>query len=75
MMMEHEQVEYEVARKSVWIYLPISLGAALVFLLAARFGEYPPVAVYGGATWVGLLTLIITMPVVTSWVKKQTKRR
>lgn len=73
--MEHEQVEREVARKSAWIYLPVSLGAGLLFIGAARFGGgYPPVAIYGGATWVALLSLIISMPVVTSRVKKQAKR-
>jgi hypothetical protein len=69
--MEYEQIEREVARKSAWIYLPVSLGTALLFLLAARYGGYPPVAVYGGATWVALLSLIIAMPVVTARVKKQ----
>jgi hypothetical protein len=69
--MEHEQVEREVARKSALIYLPISLGAALLFLVAAStFGDYPTVARVGGTFWVGLLSLIVTMPIVTSRVKK-----
>ena len=72
--MEHEQVEKEVARKSALIYLPISIGAALLFLLAATlFGDYPVVAKIGGTVWVGLLSLIVSMPVVTSRVKRQTK--
>ncbi len=69
--MEHEQVEKEVAQKSVWIYLPISIGAALLFLLAtALTGGYPLVARIGGAIWVGLLSLIVSMPLVISRVKK-----
>lgn len=73
--MEHEQVEKEVARKSALIYLPISIGAALLFLLAASiFGNYPPVAKIGGAVWVGLLSLIVSMPLVTSRVKKTGRR-
>ena len=72
--MEHEQVEKEVARKSALIYLPISIGAALLFLLAASlFGNYPLVAKTGGTVWVGLLSLIVSMPIVTSRVKRQTK--
>ena len=71
--MEHNQVEREVARKSAWIYLPVALGAALLFYFAARLGGYPPVARYGGAVWVALLSLIVAMPVVTTWVKKQAK--
>jgi hypothetical protein len=73
--MEHEQIEKDVARRSMMIFLPISLGAALLFLLAASIlGNYPPVAKIGGMIWVGLLSLIVSMPVVTSRVKKQLNR-
>jgi len=70
--MEHEPVEREVARKSALIYLPISIGAALLFLMTASvLGDYPTVAKVGGTVWVGLLSLIVSMPIVTSRVKKQ----
>jgi len=70
--MEHEEVEKEVARKSALIYLPISLGVALLFLLVATvFGNYPLVAKIGGTIWVGLLSLIVSMPVITARVKRQ----
>jgi hypothetical protein len=70
--MEHEQVEKAVAQKSAWIYLPISVGAALLFLLIASLaGNYPLVARLGGTLWVGLLSLIVSMPIVISRVKKQ----
>ncbi|HJW89115.1 MAG TPA: hypothetical protein VJ436_00595 [Anaerolineales bacterium] len=70
--MESEPIETRIARRSAAIYLPISLGAALVFLLAtALLGEFPAVAKVGGAVWVGLLSLIISMPLVTAAVKKQ----
>jgi len=70
--MEHEQIEKAVAQKSVWIYLPLSLGSALLFLLIASItGNYPLVARLGGALWVGLLSLIVSMPIVISRVKKQ----
>ena len=75
--MEHEHgrsPEKEVARKSALIYLPISIGVALLFLLAATLlGDYPVVAKIGGTVWVGLLSLIVSMPIVTSRVKRQTK--
>jgi hypothetical protein len=75
-MMEHEQVERGVAQRSAMIYLPISLGAALLFLLAASLvGAYPLVAKIGGMVWVGLLSLIVSMPVVTSRVKKKLLQR
>lgn len=70
--MEHEQVEKEVARRSALIYLPVAVGMALLFLLAATFtGDFPSVARFGGAVWVGLLSLIVSMPLVTARVKKQ----
>jgi hypothetical protein len=70
--MEHEQVEKEVARKSALIYLPISIGSALLFLLATAFsGDYPLMTRIGGMVWIGLLTLIVSMPIVISRVKKQ----
>lgn len=70
--MEHEKVENEVARRSALIYVPIALGAALLFLIAASLtGSYPGVAKIGGTVWVGLLSLIVAMPVVTARVKKQ----
>ncbi len=73
--MEHEQIEKDVARRSMMIYLPISSGVALLFLLAASIsGNYPPVAKIGGMVWVGLLSLIVSMPVITSRVKKGLNR-
>ncbi len=70
--MEHEQVEKEVAQKSVLIYLPISIGSALLFFLVTSLsGNYPFVARIGGSVWVGLLSLIVSMPIVISRVKKQ----
>ena len=70
--MEHEQAEKEVARKSALIYLPISIGSALLFLLATGFsGDYPITTRIGGMVWIGLLTLIVSMPLVISRVKKQ----
>ena len=69
--MEHEQVEKAIARKSAFIYLPISIGAALLFLIAANVGGYAPVAQIGGTIWVGLLSLIVSMPLVISRVKRQ----
>ncbi len=70
--MEHEQVEKEVARKSARIYIPVSLSAAALFLLAATLtGDYPLVARIGGTVWVATLSLIVSMPIVISRLKKQ----
>ena len=70
--MAHDQVNTALARTSALIYLPISVGAAALFLLAATFtGSYPMVARIGGTVWVGLLSLIVSMPLVTARVKKR----
>ena len=69
--MEHEEVEASIARRSALIYLPISVGAALLFLLAATLGDSPLVARIGGTIWVGILSLIVTMPIVIGRVKKR----
>lgn len=72
MEMSHEQVEKQIARKSALIYIPISLGAALIFLLLSLLtGNYSLVARIGGMVWVALLSLIVSMPVVISRVKKE----
>ncbi len=73
--MEHEQVEKEMAQKGALIYIPISLGMALLFLLTSTLsGNYPLVARIGGTVWVGLLNLIVSMPIVISRVKKQFRK-
>ena len=74
--MDHEQIEKAVARRSALIYLPIAIGAALLFWLAASLvGGYPLVAQIGGAVWVGILSLIVSMPIVTSRVKRRLATR
>lgn len=74
--MEHEKVEKEVARRSMQIYLPVSFGVALLFLLLTTLsGAYEPVARFGGTAWIFLLSLIVSMPLVISRVKKITKSK
>ena len=70
--MQTESIDQEIARRSAGIYLPISITAALLFLIAASVtGDYPTVARAGGAVWVGMLSLIVSMPLVTARVKKR----
>ena len=69
--MREAPIDQTVARRSAWIYLPIAIGAAGLFWAAARLvGGYPLVAQVGGAIWVGLLSLIVAMPLVTARVKR-----
>jgi hypothetical protein len=59
---------------SALIYLPVSLLAAGLFFVATVIGNHSWVAQIGGAVWVLILSLIITMPLVTSSVKKRSSR-
>lgn len=73
--MEYEQVERVVACQSALIYLPISLGTALLFwLVASLLGDYPLVTRIGGAIWVWLLSLIVAMPLITGWTKRRVRQ-
>ncbi len=47
----------------------IALGASAAFAIAA--GGAGPVARYGGAVWVLILTWIILMPVLAPWLKQR----
>ena len=68
----HEVIEKRIAQRSALVYIPISLGAAMAFfLLTLVTGNYEPVARIGGAVWVALLSLIVSMPIVISRMKKK----
>ncbi len=72
--MDKDQMDTQVSRRSAMIYLPVAMGVALAFLLAANLvGNYPLVAKIGGTVWVGLLSLIVSMPIVTSYVKRKSQ--
>jgi hypothetical protein len=71
----NEKIRVEIMRSSAKIYLSIAFGAAVLFFVAANLaGGYPPVAKFGGMLWVGLLSLIISMPLVTARVKKRLQK-
>jgi hypothetical protein len=74
--MEYQEIEKEVARRSMAIYIPIALSGGVLFFLATTvIGDYPSVARFGGAGWVTLLSLIVSMPIVTDKVKKRWRNR
>jgi ABC-type Fe3+-siderophore transport system permease subunit len=73
--MDQDIFEAQVGRRSVRIYLPLSFGAGGLFFLAAGWaGDTALAARVGGALWVGLLTLIVSMPVVTARMKARARR-
>ncbi len=67
-------IDHKIARTSVAVYTAISVTASILFFIAATLaGKYTDVARIGGAIWVLLLAFIVTMPLVTSQVKKRMK--
>jgi hypothetical protein len=67
-----------VDKRVVWLsalgYTGISLVVVGVFLILVRVvGGYPPAAIYGGAVWSFLLSMIVTMPVVTAHFKRRAR--
>jgi hypothetical protein len=59
-----------VARWSAFGYTGVSLALAAAFYAAASLiGSYTEVSRIGGSVWVFLLSMIVSMPLVTSAVK------
>ncbi len=72
--MEHnaESLDRRVGRLSALTYTAVSLIVALAFFaLATARGGYTDVARLGGAVWVFLLSMIVSMPLVTGWYKRR----
>jgi hypothetical protein len=73
--MDNERIDRDIALRSARLYIPLSLGAGVLFYLAATLtGDHTLVARMGGAVWVALLSLIVSMPIVTSRVKRALRR-
>jgi hypothetical protein len=68
--MAMEQAERNLTRRIAITYTAVSLAIALIFLVAATLGGYDAVARFGGAAWVFMLSMIVTMPVITSRFKR-----
>ncbi len=67
-------LERRIAITSAVLYSAVSITAsALFFIIATLAGRYNDVARFGGAFWVLLLSFIVTMPLITSAVKKRIK--
>ena len=76
-MMEHngDIVTRQLARRSAVTYGTICIAVALAFfLLATVAGDYTGVARFGGAVWVFILSLIVTMPLVTARYKQRSNQ-
>ncbi len=61
-----------IGRASALGYTALSVVAAFLFFQLARWlGETPALAVWGGTAWVFVLSMIISMPLVTGWIKRR----
>ena len=67
-------IDRKIGITSAAIYTAISITTSVLFLTVATLrGGYTDVARFGGAAWVLLLSFIVTMPLVTSAVKRRLK--
>ena len=64
-------LDRKIATASAGIYIAASVTVSAAFLVAATMLKYNDVARIGGAVWVLLLSLIVTMPIVTAQAKKR----
>ena len=72
--METEKLDQEIARKSAVVYLAITaIMALLFFVITGLMGTYSSVARIGGVMWISLLTLIVSMPLVITYMKRKIK--
>lgn len=66
-----EGAQRNVARVSTVTCVMISGALALGFFALAMLLEYTTVARVGGAVWVFLLSMIVSLPLVTSYFKRR----
>ena len=59
---------------SALIYTTVSIAAAVLFVISTSGGRYTLVERIGGAAWVFLLSMIITMPLLIPRVKRRLGR-
>ena len=69
--MTSDDLQHKAVKLSAIIYISVSLILAGIFLGVSSVLKYPYIARYGGAVWVFLLSMIITMPTITPLVKKR----
>lgn len=68
-------VDKSILRRSAFWYTGTSLGVVLLFLILTELvGGYRVAAVVGGAIWSFILSMIVTMPLYTSYFKKRRMR-
>ena len=59
-------------RLSALCYTATSLAVVVLFIALSRVvGGYPTAAVIGGAVWSFILSMIVTMPLYTSYFKRR----
>ena len=63
--------EKQVNKKAVYAYTSVSLIAAALFFFFASLTGNSPVAIWGGAIWVFILSMIVTMPIFIPYTKKR----
>lgn len=65
-----------ILRLSALCYIGTSLGIVALFLTLTQIvGGYPKGAIVGGAIWSFILSMIVTMPLYTAFLKRRSMRQ
>ncbi|MBI4490287.1 MAG: hypothetical protein HY694_14480 [Deltaproteobacteria bacterium] len=65
-------VDKNILRLSALCYTGTSLGVVVLFVLISQIvGGYPTASVIGGAVWSFILSMIVTMPLYTSYFRRR----
>jgi hypothetical protein len=50
----------------------LSAAVAISFFFIARWMvEAPPLAIFGGMVWVFILSMIVSLPLITGWMRRR----
>lgn len=61
----------DVVGRSIRVGMLVALALGVLFFVGARAAGAPEVAQYGGAAWVFILSLLITLPLLTPMIRKR----
>jgi O-antigen/teichoic acid export membrane protein len=67
--------ERALKRRSKMTYLAVSIGVAVLFAAAALLRHYATAVAFEAAAWAFLLSMIVSMPLASSYWKHRSPRR
>lgn len=71
---KHTDAERALKRRSKVTYLAVSIGVAVLFAAAALVRHYATAVAFEAAAWAFLLSMIVSMPLASSYWKHRRPR-